>query len=239
MVQRQLLLVEAGPGPLAESMLAESLAMVRGVSSNPRSEARAVAVPASIPTGRVVDFPLLPSASVVTIGPAAGDSSRIIGTVTYVPPQRGNGSAAPPQPGAGQDGGRTPAATMPAASDVTRVHIRMINREPGAAGASRLSREAAASISQIIVTLTLLLASTGPTSGFLAYSCGSMRSTIMSYALTPREGFWMRPSLHPKPHPSIIFYICTVHYNPTGYQLYIFRGYEICVKNKTKNCYYY
>ncbi len=29
-VQHQLLLVEAGPGPLAESMLAESLAMVRG-----------------------------------------------------------------------------------------------------------------------------------------------------------------------------------------------------------------
>jgi hypothetical protein len=36
-VQRQLLLVEAGPGPLAESMLAESLAMLRGASSNPRS----------------------------------------------------------------------------------------------------------------------------------------------------------------------------------------------------------
>jgi hypothetical protein len=237
-VQRQLLLVEAGPGPLAESMLAESLAMVRGVSSNPRSEARAVAAPATIPTGRVVDFPRLPSGSVVTIGPAAGDSSRIIGTVTYVPPQRGNGSAAPPQPGAGQDGRRTPATTMPAASDVTGVHIRMINCEPGAAGASRLSREAAASISQIIVSLTLLLASAGPTSGFLAYSCGSMRSTITSYALTPREGFWMRPSLHPTPHPTIIFYICTVHYNPIGYQLYIFRGYEICV-NKTKNCYYY
>jgi hypothetical protein len=35
-VQRQLTLVEAGPGPLAECMLAESLAMVRGTSSNPR-----------------------------------------------------------------------------------------------------------------------------------------------------------------------------------------------------------
>jgi hypothetical protein len=99
-VQRQLLLVEAGPGPLAESILAESPAMVRGASSNPRSEARAVAAPASIPTWRVVDFTRLPSGSVMTIGPAAGDSSRIIGTVTYVPPQRGNSSAAPPQPGA-------------------------------------------------------------------------------------------------------------------------------------------
>jgi hypothetical protein len=123
-VQHQLLLVEAGPGPLAESMLAESLAMVRGASSNPHSEARAVAAPASIPTGRVVDFPRLPSGSVVTIGPAAGDSSRIIGTVMYVPPQRGNGSAAPPQPGAGQDGGRTPATTTPAVSDVTGVHAQ-------------------------------------------------------------------------------------------------------------------
>jgi hypothetical protein len=66
-------------------------------------------------------------------------------------------------------------------------------------GASRLRREAAASISQIIVTLTLLLASAGPTSGFLAYSCGSMRSMVTSYALTPREGCWMRPSLHPTP----------------------------------------
>ncbi len=97
-VQRQLLLVEAGPGPLAESMFAESLAMVRGASTNPRSEARAVAAPASIPTGRGVDFLRLPSGSVMTIGPAAGDSSRIIGTATCVPPQHGNGSAAPPQP---------------------------------------------------------------------------------------------------------------------------------------------
>jgi hypothetical protein len=108
-VQRQLMLVEAGPGPLAESMLADSLAMVRGASSNPRSEARAVAAPANIPTGRVVDFPRLPSGSVVTIRPAAGDSSRIIGTVTYVPPQRGNGSAARHNLGLDRtEGGRLP-----------------------------------------------------------------------------------------------------------------------------------
>jgi hypothetical protein len=84
---------------------------------------------------------------------------------------------------------------------VTGVRVRMINREPDAAGATRLSREAAENISQIIVTLTLLLASTGPTSGFLAYSCGSMRGAVTSYALTPREGCWMRPSLHPTPEP--------------------------------------
>ncbi len=73
--------------------------------------------------------------------------------------------------------------------------------EPGAAGASRLSREAAASISQIIVTLTLLLASAGPTSGFLAYSCGNMRSAVGSYAITPKEGCWMRPFPHSAPEP--------------------------------------
>ncbi len=200
-VQRQLTLVEAGPGPLAEGMLAGSLAMVRGAPSNPRPETRAVAAPANIPTGRVVDFPRLPSGSVVTIGPAAGDSSRVIGTVTYVPPQPGNGNVAPPQPAASQDGGRTPAATTPAASDVTGVRVCMLNREPGAAGASRLSREAAASISQITVTLTLLLASAGPTSGFLAYSYGNMRSAVASYTLTPKEGCWMRPFPHSAPEP--------------------------------------
>jgi hypothetical protein len=80
-VQRQLMLVEAGPGPLAEGMLAGSLAIERGAPIDPRPSTRAVAAPANIPTGRVIDFPRLPSGSVVTIGPAAGDSSRVIGTV--------------------------------------------------------------------------------------------------------------------------------------------------------------
>jgi hypothetical protein len=55
-VQSQLTLVEAGPGPLAGNVLAESLAMMRGAFSNPRPEARAVATPANVPTGRVMDF---------------------------------------------------------------------------------------------------------------------------------------------------------------------------------------
>ncbi len=200
-VQRQMTLVEAGSGPWTMSMLAESLAMLRGVSGNPRPETRAVAAPANLPTGRVVDFSRIPSRSVVTIGPAAGDTSRIIGTVKYVPLQRGNGNAAPPQPAARQGGGRAPAATTPAASDVTGVRVRMLNREPSAEGASRLSREGAASISQIIVTLTLLLASAGPTSGFLAYSCDNMRNEVTSYALAPREGCWVKPSLYSTPEP--------------------------------------
>ncbi len=106
----------------------------------------------------------------MTLRPAPNDSSIIIGTVSYVPPQQGSGSAAPPQPAAGQGGGRVPATTTPAASSFTGVRVRPLNRELGAAGASRLSREAAASISQIIVMLTLLLASAGPANCFLAYS---------------------------------------------------------------------
>ncbi len=49
------------------------------------------------------------------------------------------------------------------------------------------SNPPASSISQIIVTLTLLLASAGPTNGFLAYSCDKLRSTVAGYALTPEK----------------------------------------------------
>jgi hypothetical protein len=145
-VQRQLVLVEASQGPLGEDMLAGSLAIERAAPSNPRLETRAVTTQANIPSGRVVDFSGIPSGSVVTLRPAPNDSSRIIGTVSYVPPQRGNGSAAPSQPAAGQDGRRAPATTTPVASNFTGVRVRPLNREPGAAGGSRLSREAAASI---------------------------------------------------------------------------------------------
>ncbi len=81
------------------------------------------------------------------------------------------------------------------------MHVRPLNREPGAAGGSRLSREAAASISQIIVTLTLLLASAGPTNGFLAYSCDNLRNTVAGYALAPREGCWMKQPTYAAPEP--------------------------------------
>ncbi len=78
--------------------------------------------------------------------------------------------------------------------------MRMLNREQGTAGASRFSREAAASISQIIVTLTLLLASAGPTNGFLSY-CGDLRNAVASYPLAPREGCWVKPPLYSTPEP--------------------------------------
>ncbi len=59
-----------------------------------------------------------------------------------------------------------------------------------------LSREGAASISQVIVTLTLLLANAGSTNGFMAYSCEDMRSPMVGYELTPQAGCWMKQPTH-------------------------------------------
>jgi hypothetical protein len=206
-VHRQLMLVEACPGPLAANFLAGGMAMLTGVVSNPRTEARAATAPASAPTGRVIDFQEIPSGSVVTLrevrapGSAPGDGTRVIGTVTYVPPPRGSEGVARPQPGTGQGSGGAPATSAPTAPSGSGVRVHMTNRSPGAAGVSRLSREAAASISQIIVTLTLLLANAGQSDGFLAYDCNNVRSVVKSYPLTPREGCWMKHPQHPTPEP--------------------------------------
>ncbi len=64
-----------------------------------------------------------------------------------------------------------------------------------------LSREAAASISQVIVTLTLLLANAGSTDGFMAYRCENMKRPVVGYELTPQAGCWMRPPVHGGPKP--------------------------------------
>ncbi len=63
-------------------------------------------------------------------------------------------------------------------------------------GPPPLSREAAVSISQVIVTLTLLLANAGPTDRFMAYSCEDMRSPMMGYELTPQAGCWIKQPTH-------------------------------------------
>jgi hypothetical protein len=68
--------------------------------------------------------------------------------------------------------------------------VRPLIRAPGTSRGPPLSREAAASISQVIVTLTLLLANDGSTNGFLAYSCDDMRSPMVGYELTPQAGCW-------------------------------------------------
>jgi hypothetical protein len=51
------------------------------------------------------------------------------------------------------------------------------------------------------MTLALLLASAGPANGFLAYSCGNLRSAVAGYALTPREGCWVKPPMYAAPEP--------------------------------------
>ncbi len=79
--------------------------------------------------------------------------------------------------------------------------MRPLNRTPGAARGPGLNREAAASISQVIVTLTLLLANAGPTTGFLTYSCGDLRSPVIGYELTPQEGCWMKQPAYATPVP--------------------------------------
>jgi hypothetical protein len=72
---------------------------------------------------------------------------------------------------------------------------------PGAARGPPLSREAAASISQVIVALTLLLANASSTDGFMAYSCENMKGPMVGYELTPQAGCWMRPPVHGGPKP--------------------------------------
>jgi hypothetical protein len=79
--------------------------------------------------------------------------------------------------------------------------VRPLNRGPGAPRGPGLSREAAASISQVIVTLTLLLANAGPTTGFLAYSCDNMRSPVAGYEIAPREGCWVKQQADTTPEP--------------------------------------
>jgi hypothetical protein len=200
-VQRQLIIVEASQGPLSARMLAGGMVPERAAPSNPRPETQAATTQASVPSGRVLSLTEILAGSVVAYRPAPSSNSRIIGTVSYTPPQQRSGATAPPQPATGQNGGRAPAATTPATPNFTGVQVRQLNREPGAARGSRLSREAAASISQIIVTLTLLLASAGPTNGFLAYSCDNLRSTVAGYALAPREECWMEQLAYATPKP--------------------------------------
>jgi hypothetical protein len=79
--------------------------------------------------------------------------------------------------------------------------VRPLICMPGAASGPPLSREAAASISQVIVTLTLLLANASSTDGFMAYSCKNMRGPMAGYELTPQAGCWMKQAAHAGPKP--------------------------------------
>jgi hypothetical protein len=190
-VQQQLTMVEARQGPLSSAMLAGGMMYLGRVPVIPHPEARVVTTPASTPNVRVVSLSEVAAGPVVLYSPAPGDS-QVIGTVSYTPP---------PRPAAGQNAGGTPAAATPAGANFTGVRVRPLNRTPGAARGPALSREAAASISQVIVTLTLLLANAGSTTGFMAYSCKDMRSPVIGYELNPQAGCWMKQPTYATPIP--------------------------------------
>jgi hypothetical protein len=169
-VQQQLMMVEASQGPLSAGMSAGDVMYEGGAPGNPRPEAWTTTTQPSVPGVRVVSLNEIAAGPVVLYSPAPG-GSQVIGTVSYTPPQRGSNASVLPRLVVGQNTGGAPAAATPAAANFTRVRVRPLNRTPGAARGPGLSREAAASISQVIMTLMLLLANAGPTTGFLAYSC--------------------------------------------------------------------
>ncbi len=198
--QQQLTMLEASQGPLSARKLSGGTMYEGTAPGNPRPEARAATAQANTTNARVLSLTKIAAGPVVLYSPAPGDL-QIIGTVSYTPPQQGSIASALPRTVAGQNGGGSPAATTPAASNFTGVRVRPLNRMPGAARGPGLSREAAASISQVIVTLTLLLANAGPTTGFLAYSCDNMRSPVTGYELAPQEGCWVKQPAYMTPEP--------------------------------------
>ncbi len=185
-VIQQLTMVEARQGPWNPAMLIRGMTRLGRVPVVPRPEVRAVTAPASVPGVRVMSLTEVPARSVVMHSPIHGIPQEI-GTVSYTAPSR---------PAAGQNAGGAAAAAMSTGAGFTGVRIRPLIRMPGASRGPPLSREAAASISQVIVTLTLLLANAGSTDGFMAYSCEDMRSPMVGYELTPQAGCWMKQPTH-------------------------------------------
>jgi hypothetical protein len=202
-VIQQLTMVEARQGPWNPAMLIGGMTRLGREPAGPRPEVRAATAPASTQGARVVSLMEVPTGPVVLHSPASGITEvparsvmmhnplpgiqQEIGTVSYTAPAR---------PATGQNAGGGTAAAMSTEAGFTGVRIRPLIRMPGAARGPPLSREAAASISQVIVTLTLLLANAGPTDGLMAYSCEDMRSPMVGYELTPQAGCWMRQPTH-------------------------------------------
>ncbi len=202
-VIQQLTMVEARQGPWNLAMLIGGMTRLGRVPAGPRPEVQAATAPASTQGVRVMSLTEVPTSSVVLRSPASGITEvparsvvmhnpipgiqQEIGTVSYTAPAR---------PAAGQNAGGVATAAMSSGAGFTGVRIRPLMRMPGASRGPPLSREAAASISQVIVTLTLLLANAGPTDGFMAYSCEDMRSPMVGYELTPQAGCWMKQPTH-------------------------------------------
>ncbi len=190
-VTQQLTMVEARQGPMSAAMLAGGMTYLGRVPVIPHPEAWAATTPASTRNVRVVSLTEVAAGPVVLYSPTPGES-QVIGTVSYTPP---------PRPAAGQNTGGASAAAASTGTNFTGVRVRPLNRTPGAARGPALSREAAASISQVIVTLMLLLANAGSTNGFMAYSCEDIRSPVVGYELTPQAGCWMKQPTHVTPKP--------------------------------------
>jgi hypothetical protein len=146
--------------PCPEVLAAMAPASAQGVRVMSQTEVPARSVVLRSPASGITE---VPARSVVMHSPAPGIQQEI-GTVSYTAPAR---------PAAEQNAGGVTAAAMSTGAGFTGVRIRPLIRMPGASRGPPLSREAAASIGQVIVTLTLLLANLGPTDGFMAYSCES------------------------------------------------------------------
>jgi hypothetical protein len=138
-VQQQLTMVEASQGPLSAGMLSGGTMYEGRAPGNSRPEARAATAQANTTNVRVLSLTEIAAGPVVLYSPAPGDS-QIIGTVSYTPPQQGSNASALPRPMARQNGGGTPAAATPAASNFTGVRVRPLNRTPGAARGPGLSK---------------------------------------------------------------------------------------------------
>jgi hypothetical protein len=212
-VIQQLTMVEARQGPWNPAMLLRGMTRLESMPTHSRQEGQVVTAPAGAPRARALSLMTMPAGTVVLHSPNPGtprDSStevparplmmnnpvpglqQEIGVVSYTFPAR---------PAAAQNAGGATTTTTSPGEGFTGVQIRPLVHRPGATRGPPLSREAAASISQVIVTLMLLLANAGSTDGFMAYSCENMKGPVVGYALTPQAGCWVRPPVHGGPKP--------------------------------------
>jgi hypothetical protein len=204
-VMQQLMMVESRQGPWNQSLLLRGMARLESMSTSSRPEERATATPVSVLRARATGLIPMPPGAIVIHSPDSGISQgasmevparslrldnpilglqQEIGVVSYTFPAR---------PAAAQNGGGATTANAATGVGFTGVRLRPMIHRPGVARAPPLSREAAACISQVIVTLTLLLANAGAADGFMAYSCENVKSPVVGYDLTPQAGCWMRP----------------------------------------------
>ncbi len=189
-VVQQLTMVEARQGPWNPALLMRGMTRLESMPTHSRPEGQAATTPAGAPRARALSLMTMPPGTVVLHSPSSGAArgsgtevparplvmrnpapglQQEIGVVSYTFPER---------PATTQNAGGAAATAATPEAGFTGVRIRQLAHAPGAARGPPLSREVAASISQVIVTLTLLLANAGSTDGFMAYSCENMKSPL-------------------------------------------------------------